>query len=147
MIPWRVPRAALAPAVTLTLYLAMGHSLTLSASYSDRGWRIKSEAIQELELVGFDSKTRFYASPNRHLIWTIYTGLPVQSIVPVRKEYLNSYKGDIIYIDSFSEENEILCPERIRDAARRKGLTLSNKSAEVWSRLLLTHDYRETLRR
>lgn len=147
MIPWRVPRAALAPAVTLTLYLAMGHSLTLSASYSDRGWRIKSEAIQELELVGFDSKTRFYASPNRHLIWTIYTGLPVQSIVPVRKEYLNSYKGDIIYIDSFSEENEILCPERIRDAARRKGLTLSNKSAEVWSRLLLTHDYRETLLR
>ncbi|CAN5421661.1 hypothetical protein BH10PLA1_BH10PLA1_06790 [soil metagenome] len=43
--------------------------------------------------------TRIYASPNDHLTLTFYTGIPIQSIAPVRKSFLDSYPGDVIFID------------------------------------------------
>jgi hypothetical protein len=135
----------LAPAVALVLYLVAGHSLELPRPSPGKEWRRKSEVIGALAATQFDSATKFYASPNSHLIWTVYTGLPVQSIAPIRREYLNGYRGDVVYIDSFSDWNEVVTATRVREAARRNGRTLSQESAEQWSELLRTRDYRESM--
>lgn len=147
MIPWRAPRAALAPAVALALFFMTAHSLRLPAASTGEAWRSNSEVTERLNAIKFDDETKFYASPNSHLTWTVYTGLPIQSMGPIRQEYLNSYRGNIVYIDSFSKEDKILSTDRIKEAARRKGCVLSTESAEQWSRLLLTHDYRESMLR
>jgi len=43
--------------------------------------------------------SRLYAAPNQHLVLTFYTGWPVQSIAPVRKEFLDRYPGPVILLD------------------------------------------------
>ncbi|MCP3916917.1 MAG: hypothetical protein GY711_15300 [bacterium] len=48
------------------------------------------------DLTGPD--TRVYSTPSRHLMLTYYSGLPVQSIAPVRESYLESYAGDILLV-------------------------------------------------
>jgi hypothetical protein len=44
--------------------------------------------------------TRFYASPNHHLIWTYYTGIPVQSVAPVRREFFESFPHPIVFLET-----------------------------------------------
>jgi hypothetical protein len=145
MISWRGHETALASAVALLLFFATGHSLEIPRPSSEREWRMKSDVIAALGAMKFDNATKFYASPNAHLVWTVYTGLPVQSIMPIRREYLNGYKGDVVYIDSFSDLNDVLTTARVTEAARRNGCTLSRDLAEQWSGLLRTHDYRERM--
>ena len=54
------------------------------------------ETISQIDLQG---NSRLYATPSEHLALTFYTGLPVQSIAPIRREFLDAYKGKIILID------------------------------------------------
>src|SRR6185312_7544892 len=62
---------------------------------------------------------------------------------PVRKSYLDSYRGDIVYIDrSVSVDTGLLTAESVRAAALRDGFRLSPEAAEKWSILLRTRDYR-----
>jgi hypothetical protein len=44
--------------------------------------------------------TRVYAWPNENLLLTYVSGLPVQSIAPVRKTFLDNYPGDIIFVET-----------------------------------------------
>jgi hypothetical protein len=53
-------------------------------------------ALRAMPLVGGE---RFYAPPNEHLVWSYYTGLPVQSIAPVRKSYLDKYPGPVVLLE------------------------------------------------
>ena len=89
--------------------------------------------------------TKFFAAPNSHLIWTVYTGLPVQSIAPVRRQFLNDYRGDVFYIDS--PDWDTLSREEVEDGALREGHRLTPESAEQCLRLLRTRLYRETMLR
>ena len=47
-----------------------------------------------------EAGTKLYAWPNQNLVLTYYTGLPVQSIAPVRKKFLDEYPGDVILIET-----------------------------------------------
>jgi len=47
-----------------------------------------------------DAGTKLYAWPNQNLVLTYYTGLPVQSIAPVRKTFLDEYPGDVILFET-----------------------------------------------
>jgi uncharacterized membrane protein len=42
--------------------------------------------------------TRIYSTPNDHLTLTFYTGIPVQSIAPVRKSFLDNYPNDVVLV-------------------------------------------------
>lgn len=46
------------------------------------------------------ASNRVYATPNEHLVWTYYTGIPVQSIAPIRQSFLENYNGRILYLKS-----------------------------------------------
>jgi hypothetical protein len=67
-------------------------------------------------------------------------------MTPVRKSYLNSYKHDIVYIDTeISVETAALAPEHIRQVAFNDGHTLSRDAADQWSGRLGTRDYRAAM--
>jgi hypothetical protein len=68
----------------------------------------------------FEPDTRLYATPNKHLVFTAYTGLPVQSVAPVRKAFLDSYPGEILLIETMPYRS--IHPEAVVEAARRAGV-------------------------
>ena len=103
-----------------------------------------AQVIDWLGAMPRQQDTKLYAAPNSHLIWTVYTGLPVQSILPVRKQFLNNYRGEIVYIDSpVASDIDVLSREHIEDAAAREGYPIAGDSAGQWLSLLRTRQYRE----
>ncbi len=134
------------PAVMFLLYMSGGHNLEFVKPPGGYGWPTYTAIFNELSARGVDSKTKIYAAPNDHLTLTFYSGLPIQDITPVRKSFLDSYRGNIVYIDPrISVYTGLLTPERVQEAAFRYGQTMSRHTAERWSLLLSTRHYRETM--
>ncbi|MCK6449096.1 MAG: glycosyltransferase family 39 protein [Planctomycetes bacterium] len=61
-------------------------------------------------------QTRLYAAPNEHLNLTFYSGLPFQSIAPIRREFLATHPGPILFVDSMVGQEPIPIEEVIRIA-------------------------------
>ncbi len=143
-----VPRysVVLAPVLLLVVFMAMGRKPNFHETFAAGNWKTDAAALDYLKSKSMDRTTKLYAAPNDHLILTFYSGLPVEDITPVRKSYLDSYPGNIIYIDrSISVETGFLTAESIQAAALRDGTRLSPEEAERWSVLLRTRDYREAM--
>jgi hypothetical protein len=136
----------LAPVVLLVIFFATGHRPNFHAMFSGGDWKADAIVLEQLEAMPMDRTTKLYAAPSDHLVLSFYSGLPVQDITPVRKSYLDSYRGDIVYIDRrVSVDTGLLTAESVRAAALRDGLRLSPEAAETWSILLRTRDYREAM--
>jgi hypothetical protein len=133
-------------AVVLALFAASSQLSGFRPNTNFDLWASDVQVIDQLRAMQLPQDARLYAAPNNHLIWTVYAGLPVQSIAPVRREFLNSYRGEIVYIDSpVSQDSEVLSPENLEAAAVRAGYQLSPESAERWLWLLRTRHYREAM--
>jgi len=102
------------------------------------------EMIEELRARDIEPGTKIYATPNNHLILALYTGLPVQSIAPVRKSFLDSCEKGLLILECvgryypFSQRN-------IQRGAREAGVTLSRAEASEWGDLLPGRLAREDL--
>jgi hypothetical protein len=131
-----------APAIMLLLFFATGHRLDLQASINPHRWDEESTILRQIDAMHLDSASRLYSAPNSHLILSFYSGLPVQNIAPVRKSFLDSYPGEIVFIDTPVIAGA-LPVERIRTEALRHGITLSPETAERWRVLLQSRRYRE----
>ncbi len=70
---------------------------------------------------------RIFASPNEHLILTYYSGRPVQSIAPVRKEWLDRFREDVIVVEGPWFEH--LQPADVHAAAGRLRRELAPEEA------------------
>ena len=89
------------PGVVLTLIVVVG----VAASW--QAWLPRASTAEShlADLIGYlegqnlDRETRVYALPYDHLSLTFYTGLPVQSVAPVRKSFFDAYEGDILILD------------------------------------------------
>jgi hypothetical protein len=57
--------------------------------------RYMAEALMEMDLA---KGTKVYATPSEQLTITYYTGMPVQSVAPVRREFFETYPGPILFI-------------------------------------------------
>jgi hypothetical protein len=55
--------------------------------------------VDYLRKASLSSDTLLFASPTWHLIFEFYTGIPVQSIAPVRKSFLDSYPAPLILFE------------------------------------------------
>lgn len=93
----------------------------------------------------FTSGTRFYSTPNQHLVITYLTGLPVQSIAPIRKSFLESYPRDIILIETISRYTRLV-PAAIMKAANTIGLSMNGNEALAWGDRLMIEGVIEDLR-
>ena len=96
-----------------------------------------AKLIDYLEQQEFTPGTRLYAFPNYHLVYTYFTGLPIQSIAPIRKSFLDDYGNDIIIILPDAVPN--VATEEIRKAAEAAEQTLSADEVRRHARNLTAH--------
>ncbi len=132
----------LAPVACLAL-LPMTHPFR-------RQERNPAETAAVGELVGylrerrFASGTRLYALPYQHFCLIYYTGLPIQSIAPVRREFLETYPGEVVILETVNRL-PIPDPETVRAAAAGAGCELSPDEVRSWTERLWSWMTRETL--
>jgi hypothetical protein len=89
-----------APVLGLVMFVIWGYSFWTHRDPGGGSWTSNMQVIEWLNAMRLQEGAKIYAAPNSHLIWTVYTGLPVQNILAVRQHFLNTYRGEIIYIDS-----------------------------------------------
>ena len=90
------------------------------------------EMVEHLRGREIEPGTRLYATPNNHLSLMIYTGLPVQSVAPVRRQFLDSYDGPLLILDCVARYYP-LRPEEVALRAREAGVELSPSESSHWS--------------
>lgn len=100
-----------------------------------------ASVLGELQRIPFEEGTRFYATPNEHLTYTYYSGLPVQSVAPVRKSFFETYRKPVVFIES-QMENMLPVVEDVKLAADMAGSPVAPEGArllgeQVWRTLAL----------
>jgi hypothetical protein len=92
------------------------------------------EMVETLRDLTFQPGTRIYATPNEHLTLTFYTGMPIQSVAPVRASFLDSLEGELVILECVGryggrevEESEV------RELAEAAGQHLSEAEAWFWA--------------
>jgi hypothetical protein len=58
------------------------------------------DMVDRLRQLHITADTKLYCTPNHQLALQYLTGLPIQSVAPVRKRFLDSYPGPILLIDT-----------------------------------------------
>jgi hypothetical protein len=102
------------------------------------------EMVQRLRETPIAPGTKIYCTPNDHFTLTFLTGLPVQSVAPVRKRFLDNYSGAILIIDSAVPYEELHWDE-IAEVAAQTGHVLSEHEAKDLEPWLATRLVRERL--
>jgi len=89
------------------------------------------ELVEHLRARELSRTTRLYALPYQHFCLTYLTGLPVQSIAPVRREFLERYPGEILLLET---ARRLPHPrwERVQELAAARGIELAGLLAEEW---------------
>ncbi len=83
----------------LTLLASRGRLAFFEATSVSSSRQAITEVVRQLKIRGFATGTKFYATPNEHLTYTYYTGLPVQSVAPIRAEFFDTYPHPIVFIE------------------------------------------------
>lgn len=93
--------------------------------------------VDYLSQQDYRKDTRIYASPGHHLRYKYFSGLPIQSIAPIRKSFLDSYQGDIFILELL----EFLWPatDDINAAAKKMGKMLLPDETERLAYNLAAH--------
>ncbi|MFA9479493.1 ArnT family glycosyltransferase [Phycisphaerales bacterium AB-hyl4] len=95
-----VPRyAGLLACAGLLLLLATTDRLALPHEAWGKNSGPMAALVNRLSLETFEPGTRIYSTPNSHFVVAYYTGLPVQSVAPVRRSFLNEYDGPIVLVE------------------------------------------------
>ena len=71
---------------------------------------------------------RIFASPNDHLILTYYSGRPVQSIAPVRREWLDRFASDLLIVEGLRYSRPGVT--EVQKIARRQGRMMNEIEAQ-----------------
>jgi hypothetical protein len=121
--------SAVALAATLALMFGSGNAW----SWQRRNWQEAVGAFQMVDhLRGLDiaPSTKLYALPNQHFCLTFYTGLPIQSIAPVRKSFLDGYGGEVLLLETVARIPPP-SPARVQELAGKAGVTLTEPEART----------------
>jgi hypothetical protein len=100
-------------------------------------------AVEYLRTAPVEASTKLFASPDMQLVLTFYTGMFIQSVVPLRKSYLDKYPGDIIFFSTVPFwRMGPLTSDLLREAARNADSELSASDALELSCRLSSRDFR-----
>ena len=102
-------------------------------------------AVSYIASLPIRADTRLYANPNDHLLLTYYCGVPIQSIAPVREDFLNHYPGDVVLLtkqDFFVHPGDPIDPPHLRQAAQHRGVSLPVENSIKLSHDLATYSHR-----
>jgi hypothetical protein len=93
------------------------------------------DAIDYLRTQPLDRSTKLYAVPLHHFPLMFYSGLPIQSVAPVRSTFLDEYPGDVILIDS--APRHLFVPRSLISAAAADlGGPINDATARQWEKSL-----------
>lgn len=139
------PWAAVLAVIAVACFLSLRGRLAFFEGPSVTGSRTAIAAvIAALQASPLRAGTRLYATPNEHLTYTYYTGLPVQSVAPVRKSFFEACRNPLVFIES---QMDWIPPggEDVRIAASAAGAQISTREADNLSALVWTHIVAEEL--
>ena len=85
-------------------------------------------AIDRLRQMNLAQGTKIYCTPNDQLSLTFLSGLPVQSVAPVRKDFIDRYPGPVLLIDS-TRPYGILDADDVLALAKRHDYAMSRAEA------------------
>lgn len=109
---------ALAPVLAI-LFLTLTGRLPMKpvpASWWSHWWP-HADFLRKTE---FEDGTRLYSNPNSHLVLQYYTGMPFQSIAPIRREFLESYPGGLVIMEhGLAAVRELPADDVMREARLR----------------------------
>jgi hypothetical protein len=88
--------------------------------------------------------TKIYAWPAENLLLTYVSGLPVQSVAPVRKAFLDQYPGDVIFVETGTAYVGRQLTE-VRTLASQQGIALSVEEAKQAALRIQRHGARQYL--
>ncbi len=142
---YRRGRVLLAPALFALFLLVSGrlwyvspvHEFTVPGDYAPVA------LLKDLEL---KQGTKLYVTPSDQLVLSYYTGLPFQSIAPVRRSYLESCPRPIVLVERvhrWCETDDPLGWQGLQEAALRAGVVLDEKDARALAHRLITRIDRE----
>ncbi len=97
----------------------------------------------------FPPGTRFYATPNNHLVWTYYLGLPVQSVAPVRRDFSENHPAPVVFIES-QMDLPMIDRALLDEDAEAAGIDLDSPAGDelgdaLWKHLAVTDLARRSL--
>lgn len=110
-----LPAVSMAVLLLFTGRISMGRSEKDSVAVQD--WRELDRTIRTWNL---SPGTRIYCSPNNHFLPMYYLGLPVQSVAPVRKTFLERFDKDLVIIEK-TKRYSLLPLEEVAAIAERFG--------------------------
>ena len=127
----RIRAWGLAPGVLVLVATAFPVWNWLKDSQPGSGWAMDQVASQ-LRQMDLRPGTKLYATANHQLVLAFYTGMPFQSIAPIRKSFLDTYPGNIVIVDTWEYRwpDDSLTPDQLQRAAERNGAALSRPDAE-----------------
>ena len=99
------------------------------------------EHVREMEL---PRGTRLYSLPNQHLVLQWTTGLPVQSIAPVRREFLQGLAAEVVLFETTNPWPPVQLAA-VRRCSSEAGEPLSDEESSAWTERLCTRLRREEL--
>jgi hypothetical protein len=80
---------------------------------------------------------KVYAAPGTQLIFSFYSDKPIQSLAPVRKQFLDTYPGEVAYLEpQFDWEFTAPSSRDLQIRALRLGQPLDDESGRHWERQL-----------
>jgi hypothetical protein len=115
---------------SLTVLFALG-GLAPVQQRNPHEARAVFEMVEVLRGLELRADTRIYALPYQHFCLAYYTGLPIQTIAPVRREFLDEHPGEILILETVHRLPSPLVSSVERQAARA-GITLDRAEAAEW---------------
>jgi hypothetical protein len=91
-----------------------------------------------------EAGTKIYAWPHENLLLTYVSGLPIQSVAPVRKAFLDQYPGDVIFVETGTAYAEHPLND-VRTIAVQQGVALSVEEARQVALRIQRHGARQYL--
>src|SRR5262249_32992225 len=110
------------------------------------GTPLTFDTLDRVRGLDVQPRTRLYATPNYHLPLMFYTGLPIQSVAPVRKSFLDNYEGELLIVEA-GPRYEPLTWQEIQQTLSATDHLASEAEARRLETLLVTRLLREDLSR
>ena len=143
-------RALLPRGSGLAASLVVAVSLAASGNAFARGRHLDiehsglGELIDHVREMELPRDARLYSLPNQHLVLQWTTGLPVQSIAPVRREFLQGLTADVVLFETTNPWPPVQLAA-VRRCSSEAGEQLSDEESSAWTDRLRTRLRREEL--
>ena len=123
-------------AIGAMLMLTVGRMLPIDWPYTRTDVNPQQELLAHLREQSFSPDTKLYVTPNDHLTLQYLTGMPFQSVAPIRKSFIDQWPGEVVVVEPVIRFQPITVGAIQTTAREIAGIELSEREALAWKRHL-----------